>query len=174
MRIEIDSLVGKAKAFAHAYETGELDFSDDRVRLVEPPEISGQVTPKGKQFVVEGRLTALTEVDCDRCLSAVRVPVLTEFSLQYVSAVDYEILQAAELEEADLALAVFDGEAIDIDEIAREQILLAVPVRSLCDDECKGFCAVCGADRNLKDCGCPTADSDPRWAGLKELAKRES
>ena len=169
MRIEIDSLAGKAGTFAHAYETGELEFHDDRVRLIEPPEISGQVTPKGHQALVNGRLTANVEVDCDRCLRSVPVPVSAEFALRYMTAANYEALQAAELEEADLALAVFDGEAIDIDEIAREQILLAVPSRTLCREECKGFCAVCGADRNLKECGCPGGKSDPRWAGLKEL-----
>jgi uncharacterized protein len=173
VRIEIASLEGKPRAFTHGYETGELEFVDDRVRLIEPPRISGELRPKGKQVLVDGRIAARAEVDCDRCLKSVAVPVVADFNLQYVTAEDYEIHQAAELEEGDLTLSVFDGEAIDIDEIAREQILLAVPSRSLCREECKGFCAICGADRNLKDCRCPSEASDPRWAGLKELVNRK-
>ena len=148
MRIEIDGLNGKARAFAHGYETGELEFNDDRVRLIEPPKISGQVTPKGKQVLVNGRLTAQAQVDCDRCLKSVVIPVLADFSLQYVTAGDYEILQAAELEETDLALSVFDGEAIDIDEIAREQILLAVPLAIALPRRLQGLlpCLRCGQE----------------------------
>ena len=174
VRIELDSLEGTSGSFAHVYGSDELEFNDERVRLIEPPEISGQVVRKGNQLLLNGRLVARAEVDCDRCLKSVEVPVRTEFNLQYVTAADYKAIHAAELEESDLALSVFDGEAIDVDEIVREQILLAVPTRSLCREDCKGFCPVCGADRNLKECGCQTEDSDPRWAGLKELANRKS
>ena len=174
MRIDLDSLEGTAGTFAHVYRGDELEFKDERVRLIEPPEISGQILRKGKQLFLNGRLSARAQVDCDRCLKSVEVPVRTTFSLQYVTAQEYEWAHAAELEESDLALSVFDGEAIDIDEIVREQVLLAVPSRSLCREDCKGFCPVCGADRNLKECGCRNEDSDPRWAGLKELVNRKS
>jgi uncharacterized protein len=174
VRIELDSLEGTSGSFAHVYGSDELEFNDGRVRVIEPPEITGRVVRQGNQLLLNGRLTARTEVDCDRCLKLIAVPVRTEFNLQYVTATDYEAIQAADLEEADLALSVFDGKGIDVDEIVREQILLAVPTRSLCREDCKGFCPACGADRNLKECGCQTEDSDPRWAGLKELANRKS
>jgi len=174
VRIELDSLEGSSKAFAHVYEDGELEFKDERVRLLEPPEISGQITRKGTQVILHGRLTARAQVDCDRCLNSVELPLRAEFNLQYVTAVEYAAIDAAELEETDLALSVFDGEAIDVDEMVREQVLLAVPTRSLCREDCKGFCPVCGADRNLKECGCQTEDADPRWAGLRELTNRKS
>jgi uncharacterized protein len=173
VRIELDSLEGSSGAFTHAYESGELDFNDDRVRLGEPPRISGRVTRKGNRLLLEGRLFAQAVVDCDRCLKELVVPVQAEFSLQYVTPAEYAFLQAAELEEDDLALSVFDGEGIDIDEIVREQVLLAVPTRLLCADDCKGFCPVCGTNRNLNECNCPAGDADPRWAGLKRLVNRK-
>lgn len=173
MRIELDSLEGVSRSFAHVYGSDELEFSDERVRLIGAPEISGRMARKGRQVFLDGRLTAQAQVDCDRCLKSIDVPVRTEFSLQYVTAVDYQTMHAAALAESDLALSVFDGEAIDIDEIVKEQILLAVPTRSLCRDDCQGFCPVCGADRNLKECSCQTGESDPRWAGLKDLANRK-
>ena len=61
------------------------------------------------------------------------------------------------------------NETIDIDELVREQVLLAVPERSLCQEDCKGLCPTCGADRNLKECGCESVEADPRWAALKNL-----
>jgi uncharacterized protein len=174
VRIEIDSREGNRGAFAHVYGPEELDFNDDRVRLIQPPEISGWIVRKGNQVLVSGRVSARTQVDCDRCLKSVGTTVLAEFSLQCVTAVDYQAAHAAELEESDLALSIYDGEAIDIDEIVREQVLLAVPTRALCREDCKGFCPNCGADRNVKECDCPCGDSDPRWAGLKELVNRQS
>ena len=174
MRIELDSLESPSGAFAHAYSDNELEFSDERVRLLEPPEISGRIIRKGNEVILSGRLTARTEVDCDRCLKSVEIPVRTEFNLQYVTETVYRASQAAELEETDLALSVFDGQSIDVDEIVREQLLLAVPTRSLCREDCKGFCPACGGDRNLKECGCQTEDIDPRWAGLKDLTNRKS
>lgn len=169
MRIELDSLERSAGAFAHVYQDNELEFTDERVRLLEPPEISGRITRTGNEVVLNGRLAARVEVDCDRCLKSLELPVRTEFNLQYVTETEYEASHAAELEETDLTLSVFDGQAIDVDEIVREQLLLAVPTRSLCGEDCKGFCPACGGDRNLKECGCQTEDIDPRWAGLKDL-----
>lgn len=173
VRIELDSLEGTSGAFAHIYGGNELEFTDERVHLIESPEISGRVVRKGSQVFVNGRLSAQAQVDCDRCLKTIDVPVRTEFNLQYVTAADYQTMHDAALEESELALSVFDGEAIDLDEIVREQVLLAVPTRLLCREDCKGFCPKCGADKNLKDCGCQTEDSDPRWAGIRDLANRK-
>jgi uncharacterized protein len=73
------------------------------------------------------------------------------------------------LREEDLNLAVFDGEAIELDDLVREEILLAVPAHVLCRHECQGLCPVCGIDRNQGSCQCETTETDSRWQGLKEL-----
>ena len=169
MRIEIDSLAGSKGVFTHVYAPGELDFRDDRVRLAGSPQVSGQLALKGNRVLVHGRLAAQTQVDCDRCLRLVDVPVETQFSLQYVTRLEYESAEAVELEDADLTVSVFDGELIDIDELVREQLLLAVPERTLCREDCQGLCPACGSDRNLKDCGCEIKETDPRWAALRRL-----
>ena len=97
------------------------------------------------------------------------MPVDSRFKLEYVTQEDYLVQQADELTEDDLDLTVFDGEVVDIDALVTEEILLTVPDHILCKDDCKGICPGCGADRNSVDCGCETAEVDPRWAGLKEL-----
>jgi len=169
VRIELDSLIGTKAPFAHVYAPGELEFNDNRVRLSGPPEVSGTLIRKGKRVLLHGRLAAHTEVDCDRCLRLVSVPVEAQFDLQYVTRLDYESSAEVELEEEDLTISVFDGEAIDIDQMVCEQVLLTVPERVLCRDDCKGLCPKCGADRNLKECGCDGGEIDPRWAALRNL-----
>lgn len=172
MRIELAGLEGGKATFAHAYAPGDVVLEDDRLRLLVAPTVSGETRQKGRRVHVSGRLTARVQVECDRCLKLVELPVDSEFKLEYVTAEDYQAQQAVELTEEDLDLSVFDGDVIEIDELVTEELLLAVPDQMLCNENCKGICAMCGADRNSTDCECETKQIDPRWAGLKELVNR--
>jgi uncharacterized protein len=170
MRIELDKLDETGGRFAHAYEPEELVLDDEHVRLTEAPEVSGRAALTGRQVRLRGSITARAEIDCDRCLKAVDIPVETRFDVTYVPAADYRAeTEAAELQEEDLSLSVFDGAAIDVDELVREQLLLALPTRALCREECHGLCPVCGADRNKEACACEAKEVDPRWSALKDL-----
>lgn len=172
MQIELAGLEDGKGEFAHVYAAGELVLADDRLRLVVPPTVSGRIRQDGRRAHVAGGVTARVQLECDRCLKAVEQPVDSKFKLEYVTPADYQAQQVAELTEDDLDLSIFDGEVIDIDELVTEEILLAVPDHILCNENCKGICDRCGADRNAADCGCETKQVDPRWAGLKELVNR--
>lgn len=173
MRIEIDRLENGSGTFAHTYEAGEIVLDEEHARLTMQPEVKGRVKRKGREVSVQGHISAETEVDCSRCLKSVAVPVEADFDVTYIPASEYaQEEDAAELQEEDLTQAVFDGEAIDIDELVREQVLLAMPTRALCTEDCKGLCPVCGADRNAEDCACQKSEIDPRWAALEKI--RES
>ncbi len=167
MRVELASLGGKSGRFAHHYAPGELIVEDQRITLTEPAEISGRIVLKGNKTGVEGTVTAVAQVECDRCLTPVTLPVQAEFNVEYITAEAYQALEVSELGEEDLALSVFDGEYIDVDEIVLEQLWLAVPSQTICRESCKGLCPVCGIDRNLNDCSCQASDIDPRWAAMK-------
>jgi uncharacterized protein len=169
MRIELAGLENGKGAFAHTYAPEEQLLNDDRVRVLVAPTVSGRVLQQDRRIHLSGRLAARVQVECDRCLKAVELPVDSRFKLQYVTAEDYEAQQAVELSEEDLDLSVFDGEGIEIDQLVAEELLLALPAQVLCNENCKGLCSVCGVDRNSVACECQTAEVDPRWAGLKEL-----
>ena len=169
MQIELASLEGPKAEFAHVYGPGELDLADEWVRLLVPPSVSGRIRRDGGRAKVAGKVAAQLQLECDRCLKPIELPVNSRFELEYVTREDYQAQQDLELTEEDLDLSVFDGEVIDIDELVREELLLAVPTHLLCQDNCKGVCPVCGVDRNSIDCRCEIQESDPRWAGLKEL-----
>ena len=169
MRFELAGLERGKGEFAYAYASGELALEDDRVRLLVAPTVSANIRQKDRRVKVSGRVVARVQLVCDRCLKAVELPLDSRFTLEYVTAEDYQAQQADELTEADLDLSIFDGQVIDIDELVTEELLLAVPDHVLCNDNCKGICPVCGVDRNSVGCECQTAEVDPRWAGLKEL-----
>lgn len=174
MRIELASLENGKRSFKHVFAPGELVLEDDRVRLLDPPAVSGAVRQAGPRAHVSGRVSGRVQVECDRCLRAVELPIDSAFQLEYVTPEDYQAQQAVELSEDDLDLSIFDGGAIDVDALVTEELLLAVPDHVVCNEACKGICATCGADRNSADCGCENRQVDPRWAGLKELVNRES
>jgi len=171
MRIELDKLEGGEGRFEHRYEPGEIVLDEEHARLTEPPQVEGLIARKGSEYVLSGKVTARAKVDCDRCLKALDIPVETEFSVEYVPEQEYESSEVAELHDEDLSQSVFRENRIDLDELVREQILLALPTRALCTDECKGLCPVCGADRNVEDCGCESKEIDPRWSALAALKK---
>ena len=174
MRIEVEQLESGGKKFAHTYEPEELILDEESARLIETPRVEGSASRKGEEVRLRGRVTARAEVDCDRCLNAVQFPIETEFDVTLIPAARYLEQERAELQEDDLLLSVYEGDTVDVDEIVREQILLALPARALCREECKGLCPVCGIDRNNNACACDVRETDPRWAALKNLANRES
>ena len=169
MRIELVNLEHGRGDFSHVYQPDELGSLDERVTLVEPATVKGTVRLAGPEVFVNGQIKTRAAVECDRCLKQIELPVDADFDLEYVTGQTYESTAAAELTENDLSVSVFDGEAIDVDEIVKEQILLAVPTRTLCQPDCKGICPECGIDKNTGDCACETKDVDPRWAALKNL-----
>ena len=173
MRIELANLEDSGGKVAHVYQPGELDLLDELVHLNGPASVTGKVRRSGKQVFVKGHIDSQARVECDRCLKPVELSLNTDFELEYVTDEDYKSSSVAELTEDAMSLSVFDGEAIDLDEIVREQVLLLVPARTLCGQDCKGICPTCGADRNDGDCGCEKIELDPRWAALKKLADRE-
>lgn len=173
MRIELASLEGAKGEFAHTYAPEELDLQDEWVRLLVPPVVSGRIRKDGARAHVAGRVGAKLQLECDRCLKLIEFPVDSRFELEYVTREDYEAQQVIELTEDELDLSIFDGEVIDLDDLVREELLLAVPTHLLCQQNCKGVCATCGADRNSTDCQCENEEVDPRWAELKKLVNSE-
>jgi uncharacterized protein len=75
----------------------------------------------------------------------------------------------SEIAVSDMDQSLVIGGRIDLREVVREQILLALPEQVLCREDCRGLCAKCGGNRNLINCSCDRDEIDPRWAALKNL-----
>jgi uncharacterized protein len=174
MRIELANLEGGKGSFANSYRPEDLNPIDEEVSLRTPAIVSGELRLAGKELFVSGHVEGGVQVECDRCLRPVEVDVSSDYSLEYITGSEYEASQVAELGEDALAVSVFDGDSIDVDEIVREQLLLAVPTRHLCQDDCKGMCPDCGVDWNKGSCNCGSETIDPRWAALKSLKDGKS
>lgn len=172
MRIEVESLTAEGRPFAFTCDDGQLSLDED-ARLKGEAEVRGVASRKAEEVRLRGEIRAEVEVGCDRCLSRFAVPLAVEFDASFLPQA--EVVRRpdnVELLPRDLALASYDGEAIDADEFVREQILLALPSRLLCRENCEGLCPECGADLNAGRCSCEKEETDPRWSALADWKKR--
>lgn len=170
MLIEVESLTQGGKPFAHTYDSGRFSLEDDDVRLLEDIEVKGRARRKGETVKVSGEIRTKIEKLCDRCLAPVEQAVDANFDVTYVPPEEDFARETPTLEAEDLEVSVLENGAVDVDELVREQVLLAVDSRSLCREDCRGLCPTCGANLNAGDCACDTTEIDPRWAALKTLS----
>ncbi|MCA1640671.1 MAG: DUF177 domain-containing protein [Acidobacteria bacterium] len=172
MKIEIESLTEGGKDFERVYAPEELPLEDEFARLASRVRVRGRARRKRGEVEVRGSLDTSVELPCDRCAAPVVLPVNVDFKAELGFAdANAASEEATELQDEDMDFSVVEGDAVDLDEIAREQILLALPTRMLCGEGCKGLCPTCGANLNERDCGCAQKEIDPRWSALAALKK---
>jgi uncharacterized protein len=174
MRIEVENLTAAATPYAHTYRPAEVELEEEVAQLVSDATVEGSATRKGEQVRLCGTIKTEVELLCDRCAAPQRAPLAVEFDTSFIPQ-EVEAVKAenVELQAEDLILSAYEGGAVDLDELVREQILLALPSRHLCREECKGLCQTCGANLNEKECSCEQGEVDPRWAALAEIKNRE-
>lgn len=169
MRIELEKLAGSAASFSQVYQVSDLPFDETELRMIAPAEVKATVRRTDGEAELRGELHAKVTVPCARCLQPVELPLDVKFAERFVRAVGWRNEEGHELAEEDLNLAVFDGEAIELDDVVREEMLLAIPAHVLCREDCRGLCPDCGVDRNQSNCECESAAVDSRWEKLKDL-----
>ena len=126
----------------------------------------------GKKILVDGAVKGVVSLTCSRCLDDYTYPVDLEFREEYTPADETELESNQELSGDELDISFYIGEEIDLAGIAKEQVLLAVPMKPLCNNDCLGICSRCGTDLNKQSCNCKDDHIDPRLAPLakyKEL-----
>lgn len=142
--------------------------------LAAVPEITGELRFTGQARLVgegmrlQGKLHADITPACARCLDPIPMKVDREVDLLYEPESVLGERDEVEIHTADTEVGFFSGPGVDLDEVAREQILLAIPMQPLCRPDCRGLCARCGANLNQGPCACPPA-ADDRWNALKSL-----
>lgn len=166
MYIDLTKLVEGIKEFD---ETIQVDLNDESARMIEPCQIWGKLKKGIARIEVKAEIEAKVEMECSRCLTPVQSILKTPFKVSYITEEFYTTEKESELHGEDLEIAIYDGERIDLSEVAREQILLSLPTQIFCQENCQGLCQKCGANLNEKACSCETKEIDPRWARLRRL-----
>jgi len=142
-------------------------FSDPSWRL---ETVDLHVVPDGNDVVVDGRLTATAPQTCGRCLES--------FPAHLAVRVDVRLIPRpatgdnVELGADDLDVDFYTDDQLDLSRLVETETTLALPMKPLCREDCRGLCPVCGSNRNVAACGCAERAPDPRLAALRDLATR--
>jgi uncharacterized protein len=177
MRITPLDLAQEPLVLNEVLPAGAIDYAPD-VRQVGPLQLNGRaeliVEHRGpKEFVEDLRLRAhfqgRFELLCARCLSTVERDLDGDFDLIFRPAgVDAESGEHA-ISEDETEIGYYEPSGLLLEDAVREQVLLTLPARTLCQEDCKGLCSHCGADLNQASCDCGTTSADPRWGALAGL-----
>lgn len=155
---------GKVKKVSLPYENESFSYGGSVYSIAKQSEIDLTFTNIGTgSLLVEGVFSLTLMMPCDRCLQNVEVPLTVEFSHKVISPEKEK--DTVEEEEQ----SFMSGYELDVDVLINNEILINMPVKVLCGDDCKGICPVCGKNRNEGDCGCDTFVPDPRMAAIKDI-----
>lgn len=168
MRINVSALkraVGDSEQYSLVEKLPPLDLKDGKVIFAEPVQVTLRVTNIGNYLHAQGKISCEVVLTCGRCLEQYNYSLLTQLDEKYYLA---ELGLKDVDHEADDYIP-FSGDWIDITQEVAAAVQLALPMRQICNENCKGLCPHCGTNLNHAACDCREDDIDPRLAVLKEL-----
>jgi len=144
--------------------SGTLDLSDLEIGgeypLQQPVTVNGRVENRTGIVTLTGEATYLLDTACSRCAAPLQIPGRLPLSHVLVDSLNRE-------DREDLLL-VENGE-LALDELVQADLILSLPMRFLCREDCRGLCPRCGKNLNEGPCGCAEDRVDPRLAALRSL-----
>jgi uncharacterized protein len=165
----------------------DLELAPGAVDFGEEAEQAGQLAAAGRAEVLhehrgpgdivadirlKGSFAGRFQVPCARCVELVEIPLGAEFDLIFRPAgADCEAPERS-ITAPETEIGYYQRDSLLLEDVLREQVLLSLPVRTLCKPDCKGLCPRCGENRNIQLCSCEEGPSDPRWQALAGLRGR--
>ena len=174
MLLDLSRFRAGAEHLERRYEPSAFAGHGEDFRVTAPVELVADVRKDAQKVRLVGRVTTTLELDCGRCLEPFVVPVAAAFDALFlpISANTGEGERA--VEEDDLGVSFYKDDVIDLGDVMREQFYLALPMKPLCQPDCRGLCAACGANKNRETCSCQPEWVDPRMDALRKLSRSEN
>jgi uncharacterized protein len=180
MFLDIKELELHPLDFVEEFQPGVIDLGAD-VRQRTPLQTAGRAEVveehHGKHKIIKdirlrGRLAADLELQCARCLEPIRQEIARDFELLYRPLGADAGRDELSVTDAEAEIGYYQGDGILLEDVLREQVLLALPLKITCREDCKGLCPQCGKNLNQEQCSCAPLAEDPRWEALKEIRER--
>ena len=138
-------------------------LSEYRIVEKSPLDFTFTCIERGKAEI-HGKASLVLQMECDRCLKEVKKKMELDF-FREVFAPD-ETTEDTEEEDDQIFM---EGYQLNVEDLLYSEILLNLPTKVLCREDCKGICRQCGKDLNEGECGCDTFVPDPRMAVIKDI-----
>ncbi len=171
MFYDLSKFRGGVDRIDRQYEPAAFRLTGEEFRLAGPVSLSAEVQKDARKVRIAGHLTATLECDCSRCLEPFPIGVDAALDVMFLPADQNVGVADREVGEDDLGVAFYRNDEIDLGELMREQFYVALPMKPLCHEDCRGLCPVCGINRNRETCSCRTEWVDPRMEALRKLKR---
>ena len=162
MIIDVSELIRKRitnKDLHLVIENEDILNDSEDVKISSPIKLHGTLSNLNEVLSLDGNLTCDVKLLCSRCLVDFNYPLDIEVHEKFTTNQEVE----------DDEINFFEGDSIDINNIIENNIVMALPVKKLCRQDCKGLCQNCGINLNNSSCKCDDMNVDPRLAKLKDL-----
>jgi uncharacterized protein len=156
--INISELVNRyrsSKTFEFDLKPEEL--SDEHLKVLTPINVKGSVKLVNDELIIDIQTKFSAELNCSRCTS------------KFIDDYRFEFTEALELKDNQENI----NEHLDLTELIRDNILINMPTKPMCSQDCKGLCPVCGINKNTNDCNCESEQFDPRLSVLSNLLNED-
>lgn len=175
MKIEIQHIPNQGITLAYREEARTFSVLKEMVdnsecRFIDPVDITLEVTAERDLITVVGSIEAKVQLVCSRCLDDFQSDLQHKFKLRFSREIPADVHsgeEEVELTAEKIGLIYFQGEEIEFRDAVQEQVVLALPYKPLCREDCKGLCPRCGADLNSGQCNCTDDTTSNPFAVLK-------
>ena len=176
--IDVHELERRKLEFDARYDPGQIDLPDNwAYEQALAIEGSAELLDRdgSRTIRVRGRLEARLQNECSRCLEPLSLELDGPVDLYFYPADTLEGGVETSISAQEVDIGFYEGSGLALSDAVQEQVSLWLPMRSLCREDCRGLCPVCGVNRNRQECSCGERVADPRWEALRslEVAKKK-
>jgi uncharacterized protein len=170
--IDVNLLERRKLEFDEVSPAGALKFPEEwkqsgDVRAMGSAELLDRAG--SRTIRVRGTIQGRLEACCSRCLEPMVQAFDNAFELYYYPMALIARNESVPIDREDTNIGFYEGNGLDLADVVREQVMLWLPMRGLCREDCQGICPTCGVNRNREKCQCVQTFDDPRWDALKRL-----
>ncbi len=169
MKVSLEELKEGEGRKTFACEPSALDLPENSPPFGRTVGVDLRLLRRSGGISVEGEVSFSAELICSRCARPFQSSFREPIDLLYKKGKPEVGEGQVHLSEEEAKTLFYDGDTIDLTAPIRDTVLLAIPMKPLCKEDCKGLCQYCGKDLNEGPCGCDEDRIDPRWQRLAKL-----
>lgn len=157
----------------------EVDIDEPGMPKEEGAESAGHIKGRinvsntGSLLVITGKVSAGLNFECSRCLAPFTMPVEAEIEEDLKLEKVGDTIQALPLDEDESDIEIIKNNILDVHELVRQNLVLELPIRPICSEDCKGLCPTCGTNLNVRKCKCIPSETQSPFAALADLIKKD-
>jgi uncharacterized protein len=171
MRIRVESIPEEGRQIEETVDPSALQLDMPDYRLTKAIFFSGRAARSGENVTLKGTLTGSVDAQCGRCLNDFKLSIDLKVDTVFIPRIALEDGET-EVVDVDASFSYYDGDCIDLPRELRELIIVSLPIRPVCREDCRGLCSRCGVDLNQESCQCGDETELSPFSKLKELKAR--